>query len=449
MSMTRFPLPRPVRVITVAAFLLFGLVTPGTVAGASVTFGTPTAQSTFGQSIEFTQPYSGGGIQSAQIAITTPGDAGPTILPIDNPGTTSLGYSLDTSGGNLSPFEPLQAQFRVVLAGGDVQSGPTVSVVYADDRFSWQAVSGNTVTLHWFQGTAAFARQLLAYGEQGIAKSAAFLGASGTKHIDFYLYPNQQAFAAGLSVPETIGGQAQAAYRTCYALVAPNDLTYGSTVVPHELTHIIFADLTDNPYHSPPRWLNEGLAVYLSEGYGSDNRSLVSQAASDGTLVPLAALAGYFALDQARIYQSYAEAVSAVDLMVRKFGQPAIQKLIATYGQGASDDEAFKAAFGMDMAAFDAAWQADNKVSAAPTYGPQPAPTGPLPAAWSGSSATNPPVAPTEAATAASSTAPAEPTPAGSSSDTGVLLLAAVIGGGGILILALGAIMRLRSGSTG
>ena len=446
--MTRLLLPRPLRVVTVAAFLLFGLVTPGTAAGASVTFGTPTAKSTFGQSIVFTQPYSGGGVQSAQIAITTPGDPGPTILPIDNPGTTSLRYSLDTSTGNVSPFEPLQAQFRVVLAGGDVQSGPTVSVVYADDRFSWQAVSGNTVTIHWFQGTAAFARQLLAYGEQGIAKSAAFLGASATKQIDFYVYPNQQAFAAGLSVPETIGGQAQAAYRTCYALVAPNDLAYGSTVVPHELTHIVFADLTDNPYHSPPRWLNEGLAVYLSEGYGSDNRSLVSQAASKGTLVPLAALAGYFALDQARIYQSYAEAVSAVDLMVRRFGQPAIQKMIATYGQGASDDEAFKAAFGMGMAAFDAAWQADNKVSAAPTYGPQPAPTGPLPAAWSGSSATNPPVAPTEVPTSASSTAPAEPTPAGSSSDTAVLLLAAVIGGGGILILVLAALMHLGSGST-
>ena len=45
-------------------------------------------------------------------------------------------------------------------------------------------------------------------------------------------------------------------------------MTPGSTiVVPHELTHLVFDTAVTNPYHFPPRWLNEGLAVYLSEGY--------------------------------------------------------------------------------------------------------------------------------------------------------------------------------------
>ena len=38
-------------------------------------------------------------------------------------------------------------------------------------------------------------------------------------------------------------------------------------MVAHELTHLVFNENTDNPYHEPPRWLNEGIAVYLSEGY--------------------------------------------------------------------------------------------------------------------------------------------------------------------------------------
>ena len=44
-------------------------------------------------------------------------------------------------------------------------------------------------------------------------------------------------------------------------------------VVPHELTHLVFATATDNPFHEPPHWLNEGLAVYLSEGYTASYRS--------------------------------------------------------------------------------------------------------------------------------------------------------------------------------
>jgi len=370
------------------------LMAPSAASGASVAFGTPSAKSTFGKGIVFTQPYSGSGIQEAQIVIELPGDIGPSVSALEKQGASALTYTLDTSGGDLAPFQPLTAHFQAIFADGTVQAGPDIHVTYADDRFAWKAKSGKLVTIHWFQGTDAYAQQLLAYGEQGFAKSAAFLGTNETKPVDFYIYPSQSAFQAGLSVPETIGGQTQPTYRTCFALVAPSDLGYGSTVVPHELTHIVFGDITDNPYHSPPRWLNEGLAVYLSEGYGSDNHQLVSRAVKDGTLVPLPALAGFFALDQARIYLSYAESVSAVDLMVRKYGKTAIQKLVKTYGNGATDDEAFTAAFGIDTAAFNKAWLADNGVAASATYGPRPAPTGPIPPGWTGSSETVPPLEP-------------------------------------------------------
>ena len=39
-------------------------------------------------------------------------------------------------------------------------------------------------------------------------------------------------------------------------------------LVAHELTHLVFDEAAHNPYAYPPRWLNEGLAVYLSGDYG-------------------------------------------------------------------------------------------------------------------------------------------------------------------------------------
>jgi hypothetical protein len=423
------------------------LMAPGVVTGASVTFGTPSAKSTFGKGIVFTQPYSGGGIAGAQIVIELPGDLGPSVSALQNQGSSALTYTLDTAAGELSPFQPVTAHFQAVFADGTVQAGPDIHVTYADDRFTWKAKSGKLVTIHWFQGTDAYAQQLLAYGEQGFAKSAAFLDINETKPVDFYIYPSQSAFQAGLSVPETIGGQTQPSYRTCFALVAPSDLAYGSTVVPHELAHIVFSDITDNPYHSPPRWLNEGLAVYLSEGYGSGDRQLVSRAIKNGSLVPLPALAGYFALDQTRIYLSYAESVSAVDLMVRKYGKSAIQKLVKTYGNGATDDEAFTAAFGIDTAAFDKAWLADNSVAASATYGPQPAPTGPIPPGWTGSSETVPPLEPTSPS-ATGSNSPGSSPPGGQgnaptrSDSTALAGLIALVG---MILLGAGIFLHLQS----
>jgi hypothetical protein len=437
-----------------AAGLCLAMALPAIAAAASVTFGTPTATSKFGTGIDFSQPYSGS-FASAGIAITFPGDPGPSVTPVDSSSSGAMRYQLDTSGGGVTPFTPIRAYFQATMSDGGVVKGPEITVVYADDRFTWQSVTSGLLTIHWFQGSSGFAQQLLSYGTKGLDKSAKFFGITETNAINFYVYPSQQAFAAGLSVPETIGGQAEPFSRTCFALIAPNDLGYASSVVPHELTHIVFDDVVRNPYHSPPRWLNEGLAVYLSEGYGSDNRQLVSQAARNGTLAPLSALAGYFALDQARIYLSYAEAVSAVDYMVRTYGQPAVQKLAQAYADADTDDEAFQAAFGVSVDEFDKAWMASNGVSAPTQYGPQPAPTGPLPPGWTStgggteSGGTQPPDAGT---TPQAGTSPGTSGSGGTSSPandptSNVLLVALAIAGLGALLLVAAGYLTLRERS--
>ena len=100
--------------------------------------------------------------------------------------------------------------------------------------------------------------------------------------------------------------------------------------------------------------------------------------------MPLTALTGEFPTTADRFYLAYAESVSAVDYLIRTYGQAAMAKLVKTYGTGASDDEAFTAAFGVDTAAVGQAWLADNGVTASQTFGPQPAPPGPVPARLDG-----------------------------------------------------------------
>ena len=72
---------------------------------------------------------------------------------------------------------------------------------------------------------------------------------------------------------------------TLLADIAPtavNDPWVG-IVIPHELTHLVFGTATDNPYHQPPHWFNEGLAVYLSQGYVAGDRSSVHLSLRVGT----------------------------------------------------------------------------------------------------------------------------------------------------------------------
>jgi hypothetical protein len=119
-----------------------------------------------------------------------------------------------------------------------------------------------------------------------------------TDPIDFFIYADQDKFydALGPATRENVGGEAHADIRTMFALITPGEIndSWVSIVVPHELTHLVFDTATKNPYHEPPHWLNEGLAVYLSQGYDSSDRNLVENAAKDGSIMPLDGLVGAF-----------------------------------------------------------------------------------------------------------------------------------------------------------
>jgi hypothetical protein len=204
--------------------------------------------------------------------------------------------------------------------------------------------------------------------------------------VDFFVYATQDAFYAALGpgTRENVGGQANADIRTLFALITPGEInaSWVGIVIPHELTHLVFDTAVRNPYHFPPRWLNEGLAVYLSQGYQALDRAAVARAVSTGTLMPLSALVSQFPTTTDRFSLAYSESVAAVDYLVRQQGEAALVGLIRSYAKGVTDDEAFTAALAMDAAAFDAAWRSSLNARDPIPYGPKPAPGGPLPADW-------------------------------------------------------------------
>ena len=359
------------------------------------TFGTPSAESSFGNGIDFRQPVTvGAPIGRVELLLTTADAIGPTVIEVPNPpltGAATLTHHFDQSDGFLLANTPIRARWRLIAADDptDVQVGPEVRIVYADDRFDWKTEAGDIVRVHWTEGSAAFGRRALRIAEDAIAESSKLLGVTETEPMDFYIYADENAFRAaiGPGVRENVGGLAVAQIRTLFALIPPSQIddAWVGIVIPHELTHLAFNTASKNPYHFPPHWLNEGLADYVSQGYDRQYRNAVGDAARAGDLIPLDGLIGQFPTTSDRFYLAYAESVSAVDYMVRTYGQDALVTLIRSYADGRTDDEAFSNALGVDATAFADAWLKDVNGKQPTRYGPQPAPAGPLPAAWGGS----------------------------------------------------------------
>ena len=412
------------------------------VAAAEPTFGTPTATSKFGVGIDFTQPFHvDEPLARVELLLTFADEIGPTVneVPLSQAEGDQLTYQLETAGQLfLIPNTKVKAQWRLFLASDPETGvlGPELRTVYADDRFDWKTVSGDLVRVHWYEGSEEFARKALKLGEDEVRDTSKLLGVTETEPVDFFVYANRDDFygALGPGAHENVAGTAYAYIRTLLGLIPPNQIDDSLIAVriPHEFVHLVFDTASSNPYHGAPRWLNEGLAVYQSEGYGGDDRGAVERAARSGTLIPLDGLTGQFPNGD-DFFLAYSESVAAVDYMVRTHGSDALVTLINSYAEGRTDDEAFTDALGLDMTDFGEAWFKDVDAKAPTKYGPQPEERGPVPEAWTGAVPGVPASSPVPgasmaaapAASAAPSTAagPAAPASDATSGTTGVAIL--------------------------
>jgi hypothetical protein len=428
----------------VAILLVLGALLPQPALAAVPTFGTPSGSSTFLTGISFEQPLDLGLAAGTTVEIVIDQFGSKTSFVALVPalaGDTALHYGLELPSGAAVPGTRFTARWRLTPPDGEPELGPPVSVVYADDRFEWKAVSGDVVRMHWYDGDASFGREALAIAEEGVEKAATLLGVDERDPIDFYIYADVAPFydALGPASRENVGGVAYSDVRTMLANIEPSgiDDSWIRTVIPHELMHIVFASAVDNPYHFPPKWLNEGLAVYESEGYRSDRRSSVDEAVRDETLMPLTALVGQFPTSFERFVLAYAESVSAVDYLVRTYGQEKLVALIRSYQDGVSDDAAFDAALGVDVAGFEAGWLSDLGAAAPKAVGPLPDPPGPVPPGWDAVPSPGPSVGPSgEPAPTPTASGVEQPGAGGAAFDYRVALLGVVT----IVAIVMGAI---------
>ena len=422
---------------------------PSAVRAAEPTFGKPTIDAEFGKGVELTQPTTlDEPVRRVELLLTTADGTPPLVIEVPPPtgiGEQTLRHTVDVSGdAHILPNTPIAARWRLTPRAADAPpvTGPEASTIYADGRFPWRTVSGKIVRVHWYEGDDAFGARALKIAEEAIQETGDLLGVTEEAPVDFFIYADQTSFydALGPGTQENVGGQANAGIRTLFALITPADINdaWVGVVIPHELVHLVFDTAVRNPYHFPPRWLNEGLAVYQSQGFDASDRSGVEAAARDGSIIPLDGLVGQFPTTRDGFFLAYAESASAIDYLVRTYDKDALVALIGSYADGRTDDEAFKTALGVDTAAFGDAWLADLRADRPAKRGPQPAPAGPRPSSWSVGSA-RPPAATTAPTSGPGSASSTDGTSA--RGDGGPLILVVVVA----MLLAAGALVIART----
>ncbi|MGH2429195.1 MAG: peptidase MA family metallohydrolase [Candidatus Limnocylindria bacterium] len=313
-------------------------------------FGDLDANGTYGAEMRFSVELHGGAPDRLELLLSTPGSEADFVAPVQS-SAGSATYVWDTSVDYVTPNTPVSFRWRATN-DGEVTVSEGGTLLYDDDRpsLAWREARIGEATVHWYGDTEGQARRFGDLTTEAVERAEDLLDASLDGPVDIFVYDTRDEFfgALGPGAREWTGAAAYPHLRTIFMQVAGNGQAYLDTVVVHEVMHVVFYDATNNPYHEPARWLNEGIATWSETDEADEERAIVQLEANGGGLFAFEAIAEQFPIGQRGGQLSYAQGATMIDVIVDRFGRDAIGRIAAAYREGASDAQALEAGTGLE-----------------------------------------------------------------------------------------------------
>jgi hypothetical protein len=280
----------------------------------------------------------------------------------------------------MPPGTELQYWWKIVDEAGNELRTEKQKILYLDNRYEWQKLQNERVTLYWYQGNDRFGQTLFDRANLALDTLASDIGITLKDPIKVFIYGNHRDLLGALSASaqEWTGGQAFTTYGVVAIGVEPEQLEWGLRAMTHEMSHLVIHQATDNPYRGLPRWLDEGIAVYNEDPHElvSDFKPLFDQAVEYNQLMTLRSLASPFPADPVQANLAYGQSGAVVKFIISNYGSEAMAKLLSIFAEGALDDEALQTALGVDTDSLDNAFRVSLKLPPLPSTSAGEASTG-------------------------------------------------------------------------
>jgi hypothetical protein len=337
-------------------------------------FGVATAEATYGQSMTFSVALPGGAPEKLELLLRFAGSDSTLVAPIEADGDRAE-YVWDAAERYVTPNTRIEYSWRAT-DGGRVTTSREQSLLYDDDRpgLGWQSAVIGEATVHWYGGAEQTARRFGELSADGAARAEALLGHEMAGRVDIFVYDSRDDFfgALGPGAREWFGAATFPQIRTVFMWLGAGSTDYLETTIVHEVTHVVFSDATENPFHEPAKWFNEGLASWSERRSADTERATVEFEASGGGLFAFDAIAYDFPFGTRGSSLSYAMGTTMVDTIIAEYGDQAIARIAEAYRGGASDDEALEAGTGVSADRLYADFYADFGVDAPQPVEPAP-----------------------------------------------------------------------------
>lgn len=279
--------------------------------------------------------------------------------PLANPTAQNVSYFLDLQIYYLPPGLDITYYWRLAGVDGSTAETDPQTVTWLDSRFMWTTIQTDDVRVSTYDGDAEFAQQILDSAQRAVDRIQTDLSVELDQQVRVWSYKSSEDFA-GTQAPNTeswIAGVAFPDLKLILAVLPTGDVTEVGRVIPHEISHQVIHQATDNPFSNLPTWLDEGVAVRYQDSGNEGFPAMVQSAADQGRLFSIRALNSGFPYDAGGATLSYAESFSIVNFIVSKWGEEGLARLTNAYKLGISDDDTTKQALGVDQTELDKLWK--------------------------------------------------------------------------------------------
>jgi hypothetical protein len=268
--------------------------------------------------------------------------------------------TIDTKRNYIPPGTHISYYWEFVGSDGKIAyDSPSQQLVYQDERFQFQELQSGVVTVRWYQGKDTFGKAALDKAIATIDRLGKEYNIKPTNNINITIYPNTQAMFTALppNTAEWVGGQAMPTLGTIVLAIPPNDTSEINRSIPHEVTHQVNYQATKNPYNYLPKWLDEGLAVYNQDQVDAFLTQAFQRGLEKQSLIPLRVLDGNFPADTQQSYMAYGESVNVIQYILKKYGNTGIGKIMNSFKDGVSYNEAIQIGLGISLDELDREWK--------------------------------------------------------------------------------------------
>ncbi len=260
--------------------------------------------------------------------------------------------------GGRPPGSSVEYWWTVEDVNGDKIETTPVRVWFDDNRYSWQSLTEDKVTIYWYKGEQPFAGEIMLATQQALARLAEDTGAYLKRSVKIYVYADARDLQGAMIFPqEWTGGVAFTRYGVIAIGIAPNNLSWGKGAIAHELTHLVIHQMTLNPYIGLPTWLDEGLAMHTEGVLSAGLNAYLERAMAENSFISVRSLSSPFSAYGEEAYLSYAQSYSLVEFLISNYGRGKMLELLTIFSEGSSYDGALEKVYGFDMDGLDTLWR--------------------------------------------------------------------------------------------